>query len=91
MVKGRSKENNKRDDVPESFDTIADAGEFWDEHDSSEYEEIMKEVEFEVDIERRVYLVPVAAQILDALRMKAKSEGLSTETLVNLLLNEHAR
>ena len=43
----------------------------------------MEEIEFEVNIKRRVYLVSIAGNVMDALRKKAKSQGLSTETLVN--------
>ena len=50
----------------------------------------MEEVEFDVDIKRHIYLVPIAGFVLDRLRKKAKSQGLSTETLVNVLLQEHS-
>lgn len=89
MQKGKSKPTSKRDDLPDAFQSIAEAGAFWDSHDSTDYEDMMEDVNFEVDIKRRVYLVPVAGGILETLRKKAKSQGLSTETLVNLLLREH--
>lgn len=89
MEKEKSKSKRKRDDLPDSFQSIAEARAFWDSHDSTDYEDLMEEVEFEVDIKRRVYLVPIAGQILEALRKRPKSEGVSTETLVNLLHQEH--
>ncbi len=49
----------------------------------------MEDVDFETDIKRQIYLVPIAGAILGGLRKKAKSQGLSTETIVNLLLQEH--
>ncbi len=90
MQKGKSKPTSKRDDLPDAFESIAEAGAFWDSHDSTDYEDMMENVNFEVDIKRRVYLVPVAGGILEVLRKKAKSQGVSTETLVNVLLQEHA-
>ncbi|MDL1982384.1 MAG: CopG family antitoxin [Thermodesulfobacteriota bacterium] len=90
MQKGKSKLTNKRDDLPDAFQSIAEAGAFWESHDSTDYEDMMEDVNFEVDIKRRVYLVPVAGGILEVLRKKAKSQGVSTETLVNVLLQEHA-
>ena len=51
-------------------------------------EDVMEDTEFEIDIKRHIYLVPVAGNILDALREKAKAEGLSTETLINILLQK---
>ena len=89
MQKGKNRSTSKRDDLPDTFQSIAEAGAFWDSHDSTDYEDMMEDVDFEVDIKRRVYLVPVAGRILEVLRKKAKSQGLSTETLVNLLLQEH--
>ncbi|MDL1988576.1 MAG: BrnA antitoxin family protein [Deltaproteobacteria bacterium] len=76
--------------MPDAFQSIAEAGAFWESHDSTDYEDMMEDVNFEVDIKRRVYLVPVAGGILEVLRKKAKSQGVSTETLVNVLLQEHA-
>ena len=88
MQKGRSRKTNKRDVLPEEFHSISEAATFWDNHDSTDYEDMMADVDFQVDLKRRVYLVPIAGPILDALREKAKSQGLSTETLVNLLLQK---
>ena len=89
MKKGDDNTTTPREDLPGDFESVGEAGAFWDDHDSTEYENMMENVDFEVDIKRRVYLVPVAGQILQALRKRAKSEGLSTETLVNLLLRDH--
>ncbi len=83
--------NQERDPLPEAFASISEAASFWDNHDSGDYEDIMEDVEFQVDIKRRVFLVPIAGHVLDCVREKAKSQGVSTETLVNLLLQEHAQ
>ena len=90
MQKGKDKQIDQRDPLPEAFHSITEAATFWDNHDSSDYEDMMEDVDFNVDIKRRVYLVPIAGHILDAIREKARSQGLSTETLVNLLLQQHA-
>lgn len=89
MQKEKDRRNQKRDFLPEAFDSISEAASFWDSHDSTDYEDIMEEVEFDVDIKRHIYLVPIAGFVLDRLREKAKSQGLSTETFVNVLLQEH--
>ncbi|MGA9995315.1 MAG: CopG family antitoxin [Pyrinomonadaceae bacterium] len=44
--------NDKRDPLPEQFNSIDEAAEFWDTHSSADYEEYMKDVDFEVDIKR---------------------------------------
>ena len=86
------KEKNKkeRELVPEAFDSLLEAADFWDSHDSADYEDIMEPADFKVNIRRRICMVPVAGDILEGLRKKAIYQGLSTETLVNLLLQKHA-
>ncbi len=90
MQKGKDRRDQHRDILPEEFDSISDAATFWETHDSADYEDMMEEVEFEVDIKRHMYLVPIAGSVLDRLRQKARSQGISTETYVNVLLQEHA-
>ena len=89
MQKGKDRRDQHRDILPEEFDSISDAATFWETHDSADYEDMMEEVEFEVDIKRHMYLVPIAGSVLDRLRQKARSQGISTETYVNVLLQEH--
>ena len=90
MQKEKDRRDQHRDILPEEFDSISDAATFWETHDSADYEDMMEEVEFEVDIKRHMYLVPIAGSVLDRLRQKARSQGISTETYVNVLLQEHA-
>ena len=90
MQKEKDRRDQHRDILPEEFDSISDAATFWETHDSADYEGMMEEVEFEVDIKRHMYLVPIAGSVLDRLRQKARSQGISTETYVNVLLQEHA-
>jgi hypothetical protein len=78
-----------RGDLPESFSSVAEAAAFWDEHDSMDFEDQMIDTEFTVDIKQRRYLVPIAGGVLEAVQVEARSQGISTETLVNLLLKEH--
>ncbi|MEW5829702.1 MAG: hypothetical protein AB1846_12485 [Chloroflexota bacterium] len=43
-------EKKPRDPIPEHFNGIEDAGEFWDEHDLTDYEDIMRETYFTVEL-----------------------------------------
>jgi predicted DNA binding CopG/RHH family protein len=79
-----------REPLPESFGSISEAAAFWDSHDSAEYEDMMEDVDFEVNLKRRIFYVPVSENIFGAVREKARKQGLSPETLVNLLLQKHA-
>lgn len=48
----------------------------------------MVDADFNIEIKRNIYLVPVAGNIIDALREREKAEGVSTEILINLLLQK---
>jgi len=88
MQKGKGRENRERDVLPEAFSSISEAASFWESHDSADYEDIMEKAQFDVDIKRHTYLVPIAGSVLERLREKAKAQGVSTETFVNVLLQE---
>ncbi|MDT5061907.1 MAG: hypothetical protein QOH63_2366 [Acidobacteriota bacterium] len=44
-----------RDPLPEHFDSLEEAAEFWDTHDSADYEEYMQDVECDVEIKMKSY------------------------------------
>lgn len=77
-----------RDPIPENFESIEAAVDFWDTHELSDYWDQTSEAHFEVDLERRVILVPLEENVAHQLAHVAKRQGLSTETLVNVWLSE---
>jgi predicted DNA binding CopG/RHH family protein len=85
MKKNRKR---KRDPVPEKFNSPEEAGEFWDTHSGADYEEYMQEVHFDVELKRRAHEVRVSDRLLREVRKIARQQGLATETLVNLWLQE---
>ncbi len=80
--------NRKGDSLPDEFQSLEEAGEFWDTHSSSDYEEFMQEAQFEVDLKRRSAEVRVSVELIRDVRKIARREGVATETLVNLWLQE---
>ncbi|HEY6233045.1 MAG TPA: CopG family antitoxin [Pyrinomonadaceae bacterium] len=86
----KSKNKSKRDPLPEHFETLNEAAEFWDTHDSGDYEEFMKDVSCEFDLQKRTYLVPVAGELYEKVEKIARRRGLRAETLVNRWLAEKA-
>lgn len=66
--------------------SLEELAEFWDTHDTTEYP--AEWVEFEVDAEARHHYVAVDPDILVGVRQVAHARGLSTESLVNLWLQE---
>ena len=90
---GRSRK--KIDPLPDEFNSLEEAGEFWDTHDSTDYEEYMIPVHFDVDLKRSVHEVRVADEVLREVTNIARRQGLKTETLINVWLqqkvSEHRR
>ena len=65
-----------------------EAGEYWDEHDLGEVWEQTHEVEFEVDIQSSTIYFPIEITLSEKLRKLAAQRGVSSETLLNLWLQE---
>ena len=78
----------KRDPLPEQFDNLEEAIEFWDTHSLADYEEYWKDVKCKIDIKRRTYQISVDSNLYQKLRRVARDRGVSAETLVNLWLQE---
>lgn len=80
----------QRDPIPDEFNPLQEAGEFWDIHDSGDYEDLMEEVTFEINLPpkpNRSYAI--AKDLADQLKTVAKHQGISTQTLMNLWLQEN--
>ena len=77
-----------RDPIPEHFATLEEAADFWDTHDLADYWDLTEDVKFEVNLNRRRYLVAVAPELAEKLAVEAHRQGISTETLINLWLSE---
>ncbi len=81
-------ENKK---VPE-FKDYDEMAEFWDTHSLADYWGQTESAEFEISPQaRRRYLVAVDRDLLNRVQRVARVRGLSTESLVNLLLDQRLR
>jgi len=78
----------KRDPIPQHFKSLEDAAEFWDSHDLADYWDLTREAHFEVDIQRRVFLTALEPELAKKLTARARKQGVSTETLINVWLTE---
>jgi hypothetical protein len=79
-------EDNKSLPEMTGYDQIAD---FWDEHSLADYWDQTEAADFELDPNaRRRYLVALDPDLLQRVRKLAHVRGLSTESLVNLLLEQ---
>lgn len=83
-----AKNKKQRDSIPESFLGLEEAAEFWDSHSTADYDDLMSDVHFDVDIQHRKFLVPIEGNLAKGIIAISKKEGLVLETLVNLWLKE---
>ena len=83
-----ARSKKKLDPIPEHFTSIEEAAEFWDSHDLGDYWDLTREAEFEVDIQRRVFLTALEPELAKKLSDCARKQGVSAETLINVWLSE---
>ncbi|MEW6210196.1 MAG: CopG family antitoxin [Acidobacteriota bacterium] len=83
-----ARSKKERDAIPENFESIEEAAEFWDSHDMSDYWDLTREARFDVDIQRRVFLTALEPELAKKLTDCARRQGVSTETLINVWLSE---
>ena len=83
-----NEKDKQRDPIPQDFGSIEAAAEFWETHSLDDYWDQTHEVHFDMDLQRRVVLVPLEQSLANRLAALARRQGLSTETLVNLWLSE---
>jgi hypothetical protein len=83
--------NKKREPISQHFQSIAEAAEFWDSHDLTDYWDQTREANFEVDIQRQVFLTALEPGLAKKLTACVCKQGVSTEALINVWLTEKNR
>jgi predicted DNA binding CopG/RHH family protein len=79
------------------FDTVQEAAEFWDTHDSAEFEDEFEDIEDEIHFivsrgaPKKAITVRLAQDTLDALTHRAREEGVSASALVRMWIVERLR
>ncbi len=85
----QNKEDVAQDNVlPENFDSLEELCDFWDTHSSADYEDLMETVEVEIELTSSKMYCAIAKDLLFEVRTQARQQGVSTETLINLWLQE---
>ena len=80
-------DKKSKDLIPENFDSIEEAAEFWETHNLADYWDETQEVAVEVRAPRRQW-IPLASELAQKASEQARREGVSIETLVNLWVAE---
>jgi len=68
--------------------TYAAIGEFWDEHDLSDFWGQTRPARADVDLESEESLYAIEKGLSETIRREAKERGISSHTLINLWLQE---
>lgn len=82
------KNNVQANTLPENFDSLEEFWEFWDTHSSVDYEDMMEPVDVEIEVSSSKMYCAIAKDVLLQVRTQAHQQGVSTETLINLWLQE---
>lgn len=85
---GASEQQGAQDVLPDDFATIEEFWDFWDTHSSADYEDALEDITVEVDLTSSKVYFPVAKDLMEKLRIQARRQGVSSETLINLWLQE---
>ena len=81
-------EQTPKNVLPDNFTSLDEFLEFWDTHSSADFEQSMETVAVEVELTSSKAYMPVAKDLLSKVRAQARRQGVSSETLVNLWLQE---
>lgn len=74
--------------MPEEFRTYEEAAEFWETHDSTDFMDILEEVDIKVDLQKRHYLIELDKSTAEVLQESARRKGVSPGHLASELLQE---
>jgi CopG antitoxin of type II toxin-antitoxin system len=68
--------------------SYSEIGEFWGKHDLSDYWGKTKKVKFDLVLEPEATYYPVPKDLSEKIQSEARKQGVSSDTLVNLWLEQ---
>ncbi len=86
--KAMVKSKRQREALPDQFENIEAAAKFWDTHSLADYEDLQRDVEFEVELKSEKNYFAIEKELSYDIDKLANLEGVLPETLVNLWLKE---
>src|SRR2546422_11547809 len=86
----KTRKRKGRDPLPKHFGSIDEAAEFWETHDSADYNEYFTPVDVEVDIER-TRSIAIDGKLFNKVRAVAKKKRVTTDKLVSRWIEEKLR
>jgi len=82
------KKNNSSISKARSY---AEIGEFWDQHELTDFWHKTRKVKFDVDIESEISYYPIERDLSEKIQSLARKRGVSSDTLVNLWLQQKVK
>ena len=76
------------DPIPEEFSSFEEAAEFWDNHDTTNYESEFETVEAEVNLKRRRFEVEIDADLMPVLTEQAHQQDVTVKNVVSNIIRE---
>lgn len=86
--KDGSMKERKKEPIPQEFNTLEEAGEFWDTHSAVDYWDDMEDVELEVNIQDRRFAVLLEDAIYQTVERLAATKGVRPDTFLNEFLRQ---
>ena len=78
----------RKDEIPEKFRSYEEAAEFWEIHESTDFQHALEDVDVEVDIQKRHYLVELDEEVSEILHRNAQKRGIPDSAFASHLLRK---
>jgi hypothetical protein len=72
-------------DLPDTFSTLEEAGDFWDTHSVADYENITRSVQVTFDLSKRTRYIAIPDKIYQKISAKARKKHVQVKDLVYAL------
>jgi hypothetical protein len=79
------------DSIPEEFASYDEAARFWDNHDTTDYPGAFRTVKVVSELRARHYEIPIAPDVVRALRARARRKRVTLGHLASDLLRQRLR
>ena len=81
--------NKQIDPIPDAFKSEDEAGEFWDNHSITDYEEFLEPADLEVNLKRRHFEIEVDKEVFLALCNSARKLHKPAKQLASEILQQN--
>jgi hypothetical protein len=78
----------KNDAIPNEFASYEEAAAFWDTHDTTKYTDALRPVEVVAKLKSRRFEIELDADVVKALRQRARRRKVPAKRLANDLLRQ---